>query len=98
MERPKSKRLQSQAALNEFRGKPCLVCGNPSDPAHIKTRGSGGNDSPENILPLCRRHHTEQHAVGFVRFIEKHPVMEHHLRARGWEVESIFGAKKLVRK
>ena len=39
---------------------PCLVCGwIVSDPAHIKTRGSGGKWR-NNIVPLCRRHHGEQ--------------------------------------
>lgn len=28
---------------------------------HIKTRGSGGDDTPENLIELCRMCHTFAH-------------------------------------
>ena len=40
---------------------------NISDPAHIKTVGSGGPDT-ENIVPLCHFHHQELHNVGIITF------------------------------
>jgi hypothetical protein len=30
-----------------------------SDPHHVTSRGAGGDDTPENLMPLCRRHHNE---------------------------------------
>jgi hypothetical protein len=71
---PKPRRIKDSQLLTEVRGSPCCICGRPADPAHIKSRGSGGNDVPENIVPLCRVHHTLQHALGWKRFTEKYPV------------------------
>lgn len=38
-----------------------------SDPHHVKSRGAGGPDA-ENLVPLCRAHHTEAHTVGITEF------------------------------
>ena len=67
---------------------PCLVCGrSPVDPAHVRSRGAGGHAWIEgsldvhgvpfpirvgNIVPLCRAHHTEQHASGIRTFERAH--------------------------
>jgi 5-methylcytosine-specific restriction endonuclease McrA len=32
-------------------------CLGPLDGHHIKFRGAGGADAPENVISLCRRHH-----------------------------------------
>lgn len=40
---------------------------NISDPAHVKTVGSGGPDA-ENIVPLCHYHHQELHNIGIITF------------------------------
>ena len=31
------------------------------DVHHLQTRGSGGDNSPENLICLCRKHHNEFH-------------------------------------
>ncbi len=36
-------------------------CSGGIDPHHIKTRGSGGDDTLENLICLCRRHHNMAH-------------------------------------
>jgi hypothetical protein len=67
-------------AFREYvRGLPCLMrshapwwsdlwqCDGPVECAHVKTRGAGGADAG-NIVPLCRRHHAMQHAVGIRTF------------------------------
>jgi hypothetical protein len=41
------------------------------DPHHIKSRGSGGKDD-SNILPLCRRHHSEIEQIGKKTFSKKY--------------------------
>lgn len=47
------------------RRSPCAACGSPppSDPAHVRSRGAGGDDS--QVIPLCRRCHIRQHARGW---------------------------------
>lgn len=55
---------------------PCVRCfaPPPSDPAHIRYGGSedkGGvaqKPGDNRVVPLCRRHHDEQHRVGEVTF------------------------------
>lgn len=89
--------MRHQEKLNKFRGKPCVVCRKPSDPAHIKTRGSGGPDEEDNLLSLCRMHHSEQHQVGWVRFARKYRQVEFVLGQKGWEIRGEFGLARLVR-
>ncbi len=42
----------------------------PVDPAHIRSRGAGGGDEPDNVIPLCRACHSEQHQMGLKAFAE----------------------------
>lgn len=52
----------------------CEICMDYSQPPHhIKTRGSGGRDNHENLIALCRYHHTEVHSSGWQTFIQKYP-------------------------
>ena len=77
---------------------PCIVCGNtPSDQAHLKSVGSGGTMDEFNLIALCRRHHSEQHQIGFVRFIGKHKHIYSILRSKGWHLVTEFGVTKLKR-
>jgi len=71
----KQKRLKNPELLKEIKSKRCEVCGEPppSDPHHIKSRGAGGDDIPDNLLALCRDHHTEIHMIGISRFMNKYP-------------------------
>ena len=51
----------------------CEICGKPRDDTHhIKTRGSGGKDSADNYISLCRVHHTEAHTIGRWKFSDKY--------------------------
>lgn len=84
---PKRKRIRDRALLAEVRGSPCCVagCRRRSDPAHIIPVSRGGDDVPENIMPLCRIHHIEQHSIGWQRFREQHP------EVRSWaEIRQMF--------
>lgn len=81
----KSKRLENRALLDTYHSKRCLACNRRDcDPAHIKTRGSGGDDVWDNVIPLCRIHHTEQGQIGWFDFVEKFPNVGLHLSALGW--------------
>ena len=65
--------MDQDAVKEAVRSQPCLVCRRrPSDPAHIQTKGAGGSDTAENLMPLCRMHHSEQHQIGIKSFTRKH--------------------------
>lgn len=83
---------------SEMKPKSCLVCGVPDvDVAHIKTRGSGGGNDDDNVMHLCRDHHTEQHKIGIVTFVEKYWRVRRALQDKGWSITFMFGIKKMVR-
>lgn len=84
----KQKRVSDRAALAAVRGKPCLVCHRPSDPCHIKSKGSGGPDAAWNLIPLCREHHSMQHKVGIVTFIKRYFYVYTTLIQLGWKLEN----------
>lgn len=68
----KRPREKDGAHLKWIRTLRCCVCGAPGpDPAHIRSanplygkRETGGGERPSDkfTVPLCRRHHDEQHA------------------------------------
>jgi hypothetical protein len=60
---------------------PCLLYGHPgercetwgsfrSEAAHVRTRRN--NPDAGNLIPLCHKHHFEQHAIGVKSFGEKY--------------------------
>lgn len=76
---PKAPRIQDPELLATFRTFPCLACGTqPSEAHHITTRGAGGGDVPENLMPLCTYHHREWHDQGPGYMINGYS------RIRGW--------------
>jgi hypothetical protein len=92
----RTKRIVDQEVLEFFRSSPCEACGRPprSDPAHIRSRGAGGDDTYENIISLCRLDHCRQHKIGWVKFSKLNYSVERALRLRGWEIVN----NKLVRR
>lgn len=77
----------------------CAVssCGEArTDRCHIKTKGSGGSWDERNIINMCRRHHSEQHSIGWYAFCSKYPNIKRELDNRGWEFVFIFGQYKLA--
>lgn len=91
---PKPKRVVNRKLLDTYHKMRCLICNEFCDPAHVKSRGAGGHDLPENVLNLCRRHHSEQ-SIGIVTFVLKYPVVKRKLESMGWEIVDLFGQKKL---
>lgn len=62
-------RLRDEAVLDEARQRgrcewPGCTYRGPLDAAHCKTRGSGGHDTRDNVVGLCRPHHTLQESSG----------------------------------
>lgn len=67
----------------------CVVCHSLGvDLHHLKTRKAGGGDEPENIMPLCRKHHTEVHTVGLLKFADMvgYGSVRKWLVKNGWEI------------
>lgn len=55
--------VRMQSVIDACRKKTCELCGSPcaGEPHHIKTRGAGGSDVPENLVQLCGRCHRAAH-------------------------------------
>ena len=51
--------------MNYKTKEPCVPCRASAENGncfyHIKTRGSGGKDVPENMIPVCKRCHVTFH-------------------------------------
>lgn len=50
----------------------CYICLRPAENHHIRTRKSGGGDEKSNLIPLCRKHHTEIHTIGVKSMTKKY--------------------------
>jgi 5-methylcytosine-specific restriction endonuclease McrA len=59
----KPKRIVDKKAIQQARRSFCQVCGRWGDVHvhHIKSKGSGGGDIPENLISLCYKCHTKAH-------------------------------------
>jgi len=70
---------------------PCCVCygggassGILSDPHHVKTKGAGGQDW--HLVPLCRFHHQQFHAMGRHTFQKRYDIDLLGVAERLWRV------------
>lgn len=57
----------------------CCICGRPADIHHMDAIGMGNDrrkydDSGNEIIALCRIHHTQAHSLGRLRFMERYKV------------------------
>ena len=71
MELKKPSRMRDPRYLEWVREQRCLVtlCFDgtpPNDPHHVRTWGGFGGD--DQVVPLCRKHHTCVHAIGPTSF------------------------------
>lgn len=82
-------RVKNPKLLEHVRDQPCLVCKIKGvDVHHVKSKGAYGDDVENNVVPLCREHHTEVHKIGLNRFSEKYKDMSIWLSRNGWEFDS----------
>ena len=60
---PKPKRIKNPRAIEAARKPYCEYCGclGTVHVHHIKTKGSGGHDIPENLISLCPLCHDKAH-------------------------------------
>ena len=82
----KPKRVKNKDNLNQVKKTPCIICKDLSDPCHIRSRGAGGGDEKWNLIPLCRKHHTEQHQIGWHDMAYKYWQVMVYLTHHGWEL------------
>lgn len=59
---PKNKRIENKKLLKDKKGV-CQICGKKgaTEKHHKQSRGSGGNDTEENLIEVCRICHTKIH-------------------------------------
>ena len=59
---PKNKRIVNKKLLQDKKGI-CKLCGKKAqtEKHHKKTKGSGGDDTEENLIEVCRMCHTKKH-------------------------------------
>lgn len=59
-----SSRVEDSKTIQAMKKPYCELCGQQAygEPHHIKTRGSGGGDIPENLIQLCWEHHVAVHS------------------------------------
>lgn len=87
-------RFRDPKFLRFVKGLNCVCCGqSPCDPCHLRSKGAGGGDQRWNIVPMCRYHHSEQHAQGFYYMAKRYPLLMMVLVQKGW----YFVDQKLVR-
>ena len=68
----------------------CEVCQAVSDaPHHLRTRGAGGKDTPDNLLALCTAHHRQAHDAGVRTFAARYPALK-------GKIDKALGAEKKV--
>lgn len=92
-----SKRKRNLELSDQFRGQPCEVCNKDHDTVgdHIKTFGSGGECTLENLWSLCVPHHAEKHNLGLTTFVCKYPNLRTLLKIKGWAFDEF--TKKWIR-
>ena len=62
---PKPKRIKDPEAIERARKDYCQVCWLRYGLSvhHIKSRGSGGGDTSDNLITLCRKCHDRAHSA-----------------------------------
>ena len=88
----KPKRYVSEENLQLIRDRPCSVCYDPppSDPEHIKTKGSGGGDELFNLVSLCRLDHIKVHKIGLIKLANENKSLKKELESKGWNYDDYF--------
>jgi hypothetical protein len=86
----KPQRIVNEDLLEAVRNLICMACASTdpagareamyenkvrSHPHHVISKGAGGHDVAENVMPLCHAHHREIHQIGEGRMGEKYKVV-----------------------
>lgn len=101
---PKHRRIKDPQLLKDVRSCPCMACRSvgetqeyPTEAHHVTTRGAGGDDAWNNVMPLCSKHHEEWHRSP-VKVIQKYPCVKNWLKlAERWDVLERYSPKQKER-
>ena len=81
---PKKKRVQDKALIEALQDVGCVICDeSPNDVHHVTTRGAGGHDTLQNLMPLCRYHHQKVHSIGLISFAKRYEAVNDWLKDYG---------------
>ena len=84
----KPKRIKNRSLLDSFHTQRCIACRRKGcDPAHIKTRKTGGDDTLDNVMALCRLHHREQSDKGWLHMSKKYFPVLLELGRKNWTLD-----------
>ena len=76
----KQKRIVNTAMIESLKELTCYICGyHIVDVHHLNSKGSGGDDIENNLITLCRKHHSELHQIGLKKFSWKYPRIKEFL-------------------
>lgn len=82
--------LRDEGFREFVRARPCVVASpscayadHQSDAAHVENKARGSGDAG-NLVPLCRRHHQEQHLYGLKDFERAHKVKLRAVAGMTW--------------
>jgi 5-methylcytosine-specific restriction endonuclease McrA len=95
----KEARIRNPELIKFVRNQPCLICGKtaPNDAHHVISRGAGGEDEPENLMPLCSGvggHHSMWHQRGILTMSKTFPQVSNWLKLAGFEICETKGTWK----
>jgi hypothetical protein len=79
----KTKRIVNQKLLATVRRQKCCACGKwpPNEAHHVTTIGSRlGNDTEQNVMPLCGKHHKEWHDTCPSYMYNRYPSLRNWLK------------------
>lgn len=91
--------MKNKTLRDSYKSMHCVACNRRGcDPCHLRTYAVTREDNPDNMVPMCRRCHSQQGQEGFKKMCEKYPRFEPNLNAKGYFVEQVFGVWKLVKR
>lgn len=104
--RTKHPRVKEPSHLELIRQLPCVVClTHPVEAAHIRApnfrlgkRETGKGEKPSDrwTLPLCQKHHMEQHAMNEMRFYDVKRIDPFATALALWAAEGDLGIMKII--
>lgn len=83
-------RIIDKKLIESMKGAECEVCGLPGIAHHVKSVGSGGDDVPQNLMPLCPEHHFEVHTIGLIALERIYGTITHWLDRNGWKKDEFL--------
>ena len=85
----KPQRIENRELLDQIAALPCCIgqgCLGVVDPSHNRPVGARGDDVWGNVVPHCRKHHTEWGQLGWSKFFKRYPQFQALLEYMGWEI------------